>query len=279
MVKHEIVTLTPEMAQRLLESSPGNRQLRRRQVESYARQMREGKWKLNGQPIVLDDRDRLMQGHHRCHAVLQSGCSIETLLVRGIASEARETQDQMIAWSCVDVLVDRGEHHAKHLAPVLQLVDIWVRSRDGVSLERAKWMSRPPAELIGLLDGPDGNRIRAGAELSSRLRIAAGMLTSSVLGFLWWALSQVDEEEAREFLEAIETGANLPPQSPILALRRRLVPSQSGRRIPRFERLALAIKAWNAWRAKTGRRVVRIRRAGPRREGFPEIAGFEEESR
>ena len=82
MVEH----ITPVIAQKYLETSPENRMTvsSRRVVKTYAEAMRNGEWVLNGETIVFDEDGKLMQGHHRMAAVVESGCSIDFLVVRNV---------------------------------------------------------------------------------------------------------------------------------------------------------------------------------------------------
>lgn len=53
-IKFKVVEITPEDAQRLLESSKGNRPVTRKRILQYAAVMGLGQWVLNGQAIILD---------------------------------------------------------------------------------------------------------------------------------------------------------------------------------------------------------------------------------
>ena len=81
--------ITPAQAEKYLETSPENRisACSRRVVKTYADAMLNGEWVLNGETIVFDEDGRLMQGHHRMLAVVESGCSIDFLVVRNVPRE------------------------------------------------------------------------------------------------------------------------------------------------------------------------------------------------
>ena len=59
-----VETITPQKAQEYLAKSGGNRNISKPVVTSYATTMREGKWILNGEPIVFDVDGVLLNGHH-----------------------------------------------------------------------------------------------------------------------------------------------------------------------------------------------------------------------
>lgn len=47
-------------------------------------EMQDGKWKLNGKTICFDRTGRLLNGQHRLSAVVRSGVSLTTVVVRGL---------------------------------------------------------------------------------------------------------------------------------------------------------------------------------------------------
>lgn len=63
-IKFKVVEITPEDAQRLLESSKGNRPVTRKRILQYAAVMGLGQWVLNGQAIILDEYGSMTDGAH-----------------------------------------------------------------------------------------------------------------------------------------------------------------------------------------------------------------------
>lgn len=88
-----VETITPEKAQQYLKTSKGNRPISKATVRSYADSMRQGKWMLNGVPIVFDYDSALQDGHHRLHAIVDSGIPVQMLVVRGVSPSAFTTFD------------------------------------------------------------------------------------------------------------------------------------------------------------------------------------------
>jgi hypothetical protein len=84
---------------------------------------------------------------------------------------------------------------------------------------------------------------------------------------------RIDPVQAEQFAEHLTTGAGLHRGHPLLTLRNRLLGSQrdqystlSGREAL----VAIAIKAWNAWREGRTRQALTWRAEGRRAEAFPE---------
>ncbi len=81
MGRYERITVTPEVASKLLQHNETNRTIRPTWVNKYAKDMQEGRWVRNGETITLIERSdgtkRLLNGQHRLQAVTQSGCTID----------------------------------------------------------------------------------------------------------------------------------------------------------------------------------------------------------
>lgn len=77
-------TITPQKADWYLKFNKRNRPVSRAHVLWLAKEMKEGKWVLNGEPIKFDNEGNLMDGQHRLLAVIESDTSVPFLVVRGI---------------------------------------------------------------------------------------------------------------------------------------------------------------------------------------------------
>lgn len=76
--------ITPEQAQAYLDNNAKHRPIKDKKVAEYMAQMQDGAWKLNGKAICFDSTGRLLNGQHRLSAVVRSGVSLTTLVVRGL---------------------------------------------------------------------------------------------------------------------------------------------------------------------------------------------------
>jgi hypothetical protein len=98
-------------------------------------------------------------------------------------------------------------------------------------------------------------------------RVAGGENTS----VLAWLFSDLDPDEAGEFLSHLADGDGLATDDPIAALRNRVVNMRvSGGRVNETEAIALLVMAWNARRAGERRTKLQLPRGGLTAENFPE---------
>lgn len=75
--------ITPEKAKIMLKNNKKNRPINWRKVEEYAQLMREGKWRLHSQGIIIDQNNNLLTGQKRLWAVIYSGEGVYMRVSRG----------------------------------------------------------------------------------------------------------------------------------------------------------------------------------------------------
>ena len=92
-VKAEVTTITPEIAMELLENNDHNRKVSQANIRAVANALQNNEWQLNGQPIIVAEDGKLMDGQHRLMAVIETQISLPTVLVTGVREEVFTTID------------------------------------------------------------------------------------------------------------------------------------------------------------------------------------------
>lgn len=82
-LKMEYITITPEMDEKWLEKNR-NRRVRLTDVEKYARDIQNGDWGTNRDPIAFSKDGYLVNGQHRLLAIIKSGISTKMLVERDV---------------------------------------------------------------------------------------------------------------------------------------------------------------------------------------------------
>ena len=75
------IEVTSQLAKRWLDNNFRNRPIREDVVSAYARDMVNGRWVSTHQGIAFNDRDELIDGQHRLHAVILSGLASVRMMV------------------------------------------------------------------------------------------------------------------------------------------------------------------------------------------------------
>lgn len=260
----EIIDVTPQTAEEWLSHNSSNRNLRRRVIDAYARDMLAGNWVLNGETVKFSTDGQLYDGQHRLNAVVLAATTVPMIVVRGLASGVMPTVDAGAKRSYSDALRLQGEENTATLAAVTRRAAMWARGYR----TNAGNMNPTPLEMNEFLEA--NPRLRTSADVASRLS-SRSLLPNSVVGLCHWLFSDLDPDDASWFLTRLADGDGLASDDPIAVLRNRIIKMRmGGGRVHETDALALAIYAWNAHRAGETRVKLQMPRGGLTPENFPE---------
>jgi len=99
-------------------------------VEYLARQIRSGEWQPDHpQPLIFSDK-RMIDGQHRCWAVIKAGIPITVTVKMGVRDELREYIDTGISRNLEDrVLFSNDDCENKHIAQLINGMHIFQARR------------------------------------------------------------------------------------------------------------------------------------------------------
>ena len=93
VVKLDILIITPEMADKWLKTSIGNRKLKPDVLKGILSDLVNDEWAFNGASIVFDENGALMDGHHRLTCIRDSNKPAISVVVSGVHRDANYTID------------------------------------------------------------------------------------------------------------------------------------------------------------------------------------------
>lgn len=117
-----VMTITPAIARELLLRNTLNRNIKRKAVDCYARDMLAGKFQLNGSTIVIDTNGTLVDGQHRLYACIQADTPFQSYVMTGARPDVRTTIDSGVGRSHGDRLAMQGKKNAYATAAVARLL-------------------------------------------------------------------------------------------------------------------------------------------------------------
>lgn len=85
--------ITPERANFLLSNSSLNRKIGPAHVRKLADLMKKGLWIQDAEPLLFDNQDRLIEGHHRLHAVIKSKTTQSFAIMSGFKPDVMAVLD------------------------------------------------------------------------------------------------------------------------------------------------------------------------------------------
>ena len=267
----EIVTITPELAQEWLDRGGTNRKITRRRIEAMTAAIQRGEWRLTGEAIKLDADGRVRDGQNRLHAIVQAGMPVRSVVARGVSEEAFDVMDTGRSRTAADVLGIHGYPSQNALAAAARGLLFIERYGRVFPTQRDSHLYVTPVTTL--------QYVQQHPELIDGVRLGDRVYHSGIQGGigLWSIIMtlflRLDAQQAAQFAEHLTTGAGLHRGHPVLMLRNRLLGSQrdqystlSGREAL----VAIAIKAWNAWREGKTLQTLAWRGEGRRAEPFPQ---------
>ena len=257
-----VEVITPEIAAAFLEKAKGfrNRKIKDYAVNKLVRRYVGGHFKANGESIIFDQSDVLLDGQHRLLACVRSGVTIESVVVRGVSRSAFETIDTSVGGSrhVTDWLSVKGYSSTNTLASVVGLIMRYENrklSRTLCSGETPSWED-VEKYLIAHPTIPD-----VALEASSKEYRGDKTISPRFVGFAIYILDLTgsDPTTVRDFVSSLCAGVNLSEGSPILAVRRMFVSARLKHvNVPESDSVRAIITAWNAW--SQGEKRVHIKR-------------------
>lgn len=257
MIQSSVEEITPDMARELLERNQNNRRAKPGVIERIASDIKKGRWKLNGEAIIIAESGRLLDGQNRLNGCIKANMPIKSIVVRGAEEEVFDTLDSGASRTVSDVFKIRGEIHSATLANSVAI--LWRHMGSGIQFE--SFYPSPPAaeEVLAMCPG-----IREAVKMSTPLK--SRLMPSSVVAALYYLFHDIDMELADKWFGAIAHGDEDVQQFNLL--RQRLVKNQEAlARLPRSIVIAYCIKAWNM--ARTKQNATRISLSPE--EAFPGI--------
>lgn len=87
-IKFAVEAIDPEKATTWLEDNTSNRPIVQSHVDYLASMMKGNEWLVTHQGIAFSDKGRLLDGQHRLWAVVESGCTVQMMVSRGLDEQS-----------------------------------------------------------------------------------------------------------------------------------------------------------------------------------------------
>lgn len=245
----ENVTITPQVAQAMLEHNTHNRNLTESRAQAYARDMVSGNWRYTGEGIKFGPDGTLLDGQTRLRAIVLSGVTITMPVWRGIDPDAQLVMDSGRPRSNSDALSLRGEKDVTTLRSIVCADFQWCHyGAQAAFVSNGKRRVTPSEMLDWLAARPD---LRDAVRQARILYEADRNIPRSVYGVLWYEFGLISPEDQDRFFKDFGDGIGNSPLDPLVALRKGIAAAAVSPNVRVHSaqyRAALAIRAWNAFR-------------------------------
>jgi hypothetical protein len=218
------VVITPEIAEILFNHfNDTNRPVTPSNVANLVKEMVNGKWVNNGEPITFNDLGNTTNGQHRFLAIIKANVNLPFLVITGLKGEAFATIDGGRKRATSDVLAHAGVSSAKNTSSLCKFIYGFKQGKYGAhrnSSERSLNNTSILDYYYNLDESDVHDSVNFGQTYSKK---ANGIITPTVLGGMFYVFNEIDKEKSYEFLSKLSTGDSLTNNSPILALRNKLI--------------------------------------------------------
>ena len=251
-VDTRIITVTPQMAQAILNHHAPNRPVSHHSVGKYASDMTSGRWVYNGQNIIFDDDGYLIDGQHRLRAVIQSGASVRMGVTMGISRNTFDTIDTGRVRSNSDLMGMLGSKDNRMAALIV---------KGGYLLDNKSSLTTIVGrhEIVSYYETwqPQIDRV---AEYAQK-HFKRGLIPASSLAIVMFMATRHGVYSFEPFVEGVLSGESLVAGDPRHSLREWAINSKiRNGRINPTSALWAVIRAWQVWVANETISVLRTPR-------------------
>jgi hypothetical protein len=264
----EVVLLTPELATELLEHNTWNRPISDAHVKRIAKQITDGRWRFNGDTIKLSTEHDVLDGQHRCWAVVETKIPVDTIIVTGIDKAAFATIDTLRKpRTGGDVIALSGQ--TRHRSVTAQALAWLLRWQRGV-LERYK-------EPVHRIENSDIEEAFATHQkgIVRAVERAVGIrkiANPSLMGFIYYIASNQNPELAEQMMASLDDPGRLPQQHPFYLLRSYYTAFTGRLQKDPLVSIALTFKALNAVHRGQTLKTLKWQSQGSKPESFPALS-------
>lgn len=235
------IMITPQLAMRMLEDNADNRPVKPLLVNNAAADILAGRWRVNGETIIVSQEGFLNDGQNRLLAIIKANMAAMSFVVFGVERDSRVTVDSGKSRTLRDVFGMDGIANASRTSLIVSLHLAYTRGQYSIGsantgtrqeiLAHYKQNKKMFDDSVRRIMGEDFARSAGEAPLACAYTILAARHPLM----------------ASEFYNLLFNGINLGDKHPVVMLRSRLL-GTSTIRSRRWERMQIIFLYWNAWR-------------------------------
>lgn len=254
MINATIQTIDVEDAEKMLRQNIHNRNLSKKTIETYAKEIKKGNWQINGEAIKIAKNGDLLDGQHRLHAIIRADNPIESMVISGLPNEVFDTLDQGKKRNITAFMGMNGVKNAGVTASATRLLYIYTAAKKNRTIPMYKGSAGSAHDVLEFFEHHKELEDSVVMVLSLK---GARVCHSSLLSFVHYLMADIDREDADEFISKLITGESLEQHHPILVLREKLIHNRELIAQKRGKVINLVFHTWNLWRA--GEEVTHLR--------------------
>ena len=244
----ERLLMTPDQAKDILANRNGkNRAIRPNTVMRLASDIKEGRWQVTHQGIAFDERNILIDGQHRLHAVVQANIPCEMIVSYNVSRQSFAVLDCGISRTAADNLGYLNVPRSKLVAPGIKHIILFHRH------PKRTWSNLPfPSHTeIASFYSKNANLFDQLSEVVAKTTQQFKKVNPTGLLAVCYLAAEAghDISSIHAFCYAMGAGKHLSGTDPVWAYRQFLINSNKipvDRNLQQYS-IACLIKAFNYW--------------------------------
>lgn len=249
-ITSQIETITPAIAAEYLKNNETNRPLSQATVKSYSETMKRGEWLLNGESIDFDWNGNLLNGQHRLQAVVNSGITIQTFVVRNLNPNVYTSYDCGRSRTAGQLIGMQGVPHYNIVAACVKIADSFKNGRMTFNTEQ-RTGKMTNYIIVDKFEKDRDNYVESSKfAVSVRSRFGANVISPSYIAGIHYHLihnlnhNKLEVEYFIQNILSFETSNN----AMLDTLRIRFLRDNSNKvKMTNEYKMRLIIKVWNAF--------------------------------
>lgn len=249
----KVENISPYTATMYLKDAGKNRKLSEKKVQDYAKQMADGEWVLNGEPIIFGKSGKLIDGQHRLRAVIYANTTVQMLVVRGVDDEYFDSIDSGKSRSLQDVFSCNEVTNSQLVSSIVKKYYIMCNNPQSCFFRDYSHATASRKRMIEIYHRHAQTfdfAAQFGANMYAKKRLASSANIGAIYAYLMLVKEHEQDkiEEFFWFLFSNKEAATIPAYSAALEVRNRIISAAlAGKRFePKTLQNMFAI-AWNSF--------------------------------
>lgn len=233
--------VTPDLAREWLTRNIGNRSSSPAWVKELEGFIHDGRWRMTGDPIRFSKTGKLIDGQHRLQAILNSGKTVQCVVMRNLADDIFDVIDSGKSRTKVDVIfIEYG-------LPMEVCKILSSSTGAAIDYERAQFGFGGKADKTELRAFVNENPLIIQSAVYAQKLPHQTPVPKSIAAFFHFYAARRNQEDAERLIERFMVGAVNGPNDNLLHLRNLCMNGRANRRlVSRMEIIGRLIRIWNA---------------------------------
>jgi len=253
------IECTPELAQYILdEFNDSNRPAKKVNLNYLKREILNGNWLTNGDTIKFNNDGSMNDGQHRLKSIIETNVTLPLIVISGLTTKSFKSLDVGTKRTGSDVLAVKGVKNSTNSASVVKFIHAFSNNKYSENTMATRTLSNTNIEdYYDLLMPNIETSVKFINNYSSTCK---GFIRPTLIGGFHYLLGEIDPELRDEFLIKLCTGIGLEADSPITALRSKLIRIQYDKnsRLTNLDMLKNIVYTWNKCRKGQTAKNIKI---------------------